>query len=260
MDYMNYLKNFEFQVFIIILFFVIIGIVIWAVVKYRKPILSAISLYNSLEEIKNGQSKIDSNINLLMDQHNNITKQVAQIAAETIPNGVNTIRKTNDTIFEIRDSINMVAVKLDARIEIDKACLFECDKQGMYVSANSALCNLFGGTQDQLLGLGWGKFIHKDDTDVALANWERAVKSKQHELVDSFRINTREGIRLIEYKAVLKFDTKGDIKAIFGTAWEKKTKNRDSENIECIANMAREIKGTRLWNEIENEIKLKTKK
>lgn len=247
----------DYKILIILFIGLLIGIsiIIFFIIKYKKQLLGIVKTYEKLDSIIKVQNQI-------LEGHKKLSIKVENIAKETIPNGVNTIRKTNDAIFEIHQMVKNQQLKLAARIEIEKSCLFECDNKGRLVTANSSFCNLFGATQDQVLGLGWGKFIHKDDIDNVLKNWDRAVKNKQHELVDVFRIIhpiTKE-TTLVESKTIWKFDDKDEVIGTFGTIWEKKDKDRELKALECIADVAKQLKGTSLWDQIQEEVKNKKRK
>lgn len=258
MDNLEQLANLKTQILILSSFGVAIIVIVVLLIKYRAKVFGIVSLYESLEKIKDNQEISKKNQESMFAQHKELAAKIEKIASETIPNGSNTIRIVNDAVFDIQKSVKKIETKIDARNEIEKACLFECNELGECISANSALCDLFGTTQDQMLGYGWGKFIHEADVDRVFKNWERALNSHSHEIVDYYRIRSGRdrSIKSVEYKNVFKYEDDKLI-ATFGTVWEKKDKENAIKVLECIHETIQDLKGTPLWDNIQEHIKNK---
>lgn len=182
------LKNSSALTIILIVILVAVAAGIYLLWRHWKVFKSLFDLSANIDKMIIGQTE-------MKDRHILISDQVKKIAAETIPNGSNQIRKAYDKIDKIEFNIEKIIdqqqvsnLKQVARLEVDKNPFFECDSKGLCISANSVLCHLFGTTQEQMFGLGWGKFIIDRDQERVFHNWHRAMESKQHELTDSFTI------------------------------------------------------------------------
>jgi PAS domain-containing protein len=249
--------NFKLQFLFFIFITIFIIVFVYYVFKYRTQIKNIFLFFDKIGEVELDQKKIIDNQELLMQQHKVITENVDKIAKEAIPNGSNTLRKTNDSIFKIEKLVEEICHRLDSRFEIDKFPLFECDSDGLCVNANSALCDLFGVSKDRIFGLGWTTFIHQRDVDVAIKNWNRAVHNKHTELVDSYRIinyKTNETIP-VTYKAIFKHNSDGTLKSVLGTIWKTKTVNtKREEDIKCLLEMVDKFKKTKVGRDFLEEI------
>jgi len=258
-DILELLKNTTVLTAILIVMILIIILAIFLIYRHWKVFTSLFNLSANIDTMIAGQTEMKA-------QHVAISKEVEKIAKEVIPNGSNKIRFVYDSIENIEKDIKIVLdqqqisnFKQASKLEIDKNPFFECNSKGMCISANSALCNLFGSTQDQMSGEGWGKFIIDRDQERVFRNWHRALLSKQHELIDAFTIlNPLKKIyKNIEYKVVFKYNENGELSVIIGTFWEQKNR-RHEDNMECLYEMAGIIKKSSMWKEIQAEVKSKT--
>lgn len=251
-------RDYRLQVFSMVVFFLILFSFIYYLFKYKKQIKSIFDFFDSIDDLRKDQSQILDNQNLLMEQHAKISEEVKKIAKEAIPNGSNTLRKTNDTIFRIGEVVEKINNKLDSRIEIDKAPLFECSNGGLFTNANSSLCDLFGATKDRLMGLGWSNFIHKNDAHQILEKWQRSVSGKQLVFIDTFRLINfaNKEINEVTIKAIFKYNEGGELVSMFGTMWKNvATANiKREEDIECLLEMAECFKKTSVWRTALKEI------
>lgn len=243
---------------LVVIILTMVGI-LFLIYKHWSVFVSLMTISESIPTILKNQKEIK-------DRHVEMSDQVKKIAAETIPNGSNQIRQAYDKIDKIEFNIEKIIdqqqvsnLKQVARLEVDKNPFFECDSKGLCISANSALCHLFGTTQEQMFGHGWGKFIIDRDQERVFRNWYRAMESKQHELSDTFTIYNpvKKANKHIEYKIVYKYNDDGSILVILGTFWEKRGLNHE-EKIECLYEMSEVIKKSSTWEQIQIEAKSKT--
>lgn len=79
---------------------------------------------------------------------------------------------TKDMVKKIMDEQRILIKKVDvvnnrqtAMIELNDIAFFENDATGKCVRANAALCNLFGVTQNKMLGYGWLNYIKHSETE-----------------------------------------------------------------------------------------------
>ena len=61
--------------------------------------------------------------------------------------------------------INTIGNRQTALIELNDTAMFENDATGKCIRANSSLCNLFGTTQNKMLGYGWLNYIKHPDIE-----------------------------------------------------------------------------------------------
>mgnify|MGYP000479352046 CR=1 FL=1 len=89
---------------------------------------------------------------------------------------------TKDMVREIKIGQEKLLKKVDivnnrqtAMIELNDLALFENDNTGKCIRANAALCNLFGATQNKMLGYGWLSYIKNPDHEREL--FEQAIET-----------------------------------------------------------------------------------
>lgn len=226
------LENVQIQVIVLLILLAIFILAVFILIRYWKSFHAGISIIENIQGINENQKA------MLLNQED-MSRKV-------------------ECISEMKDDLDKIATKLDARTEIDKDSLYECNDKGHITSANSAMCSLFNTTQEQMLGMGWIKFIHPDDREMVLKNWINAVQNNQHELVDSYRIFNSLSPTFVRSKTIFRYNNDGKIKSIFGTIWRKKDFTIDAD-LECILQMAKEFKESELWEQLQNEIKSRSK-
>lgn len=77
-----------------------------------------------------------------------------------------------DMVKQTRDSLGVLIKKIDvvknsqiAMFEISPVGMFENDSTGKCIRANAALCNMFGTTQNKMLGYGWLNYIKNSEQE-----------------------------------------------------------------------------------------------
>lgn len=86
-------------------------------------------------------------------------------------------KENENYIKGLEEKFMYVSKKSDGIIHLLPYPMFVCDKHGLCILANEALCNLFGGSERQLRGHGWLSFVHPDDKDKAQKVWDEAIDS-----------------------------------------------------------------------------------
>ena len=126
--------------------------------------------------------------------------KVDTILKELTPNGGGSIK---DAVTAMREDVKKlkanVAVLRDGlrfSLGLQPTAVFETDETGRCTNASPALCDMFGMTHEEMLGLGWLAAIHSaEERDRAWLNWRSAVESgvpyKDRYLVHNARTGER---------------------------------------------------------------------
>jgi PAS domain S-box-containing protein len=108
--------------------------------------------------------------------------KVDTILKELTPNGGGSIK---DAVTSMREDVRKlktnVAVLRDGlrfSLGLQPTAVFETDAHGLCTNASPALCDMFGKTHEEMIGLGWLAAIHSaEERDRAWVNWRSAVES-----------------------------------------------------------------------------------
>lgn len=135
------------------------------------------------------------------------------------------IGKGFDKLAGMVDRSNYIDKKVDALVYLSDHAFFVCNKDGLCILANEALCNLFGAKENQMKGFGWLNFLHPDDKEKALHIWEQAIHNGGTDLKTNYRIihgETEETITAT-YHAIISRDDDGEVIVSVGRAIKKPT-------------------------------------
>lgn len=95
-------------------------------------------------------------------------------------------------LFEARklhdQRILYVSKKVDAHIYLSDHAMFICDSQGLCILANDAMCDMFGGSEREMMGQGWLQFIHTMDRDRAMRIWDQVRANNNADFKMEFRV------------------------------------------------------------------------
>ncbi len=95
--------------------------------------------------------------------------------------------------------------------------MFHNDAQGRCVFVNQALCELTGFTQDEALGDGWARALHRDDRERVVAEWMAAVERREP-FRSEYRFLLNDGqINWVLGQAVAEVDDHGEVTGFVGT-------------------------------------------
>jgi PAS domain S-box-containing protein len=136
-------------------------------------------------------------------------------------------QKASITLLEIwqkgmQERFLYVSKKSDGIIHLLPYPMFVCDKHGLCVLANEALCELFGGTEKQMKGMGWMSFVHPDDRAKAQGVWEDAIETYS-DIKTKYRIihgGTQEEI-ICTYHAIISRDDEQEVLVSVGRVNKK---------------------------------------
>jgi len=85
------------------------------------------------------------------------------------------VKQTRDSQQVLLNKVSEIKNKQTAMIELNDMAMFENDASGKCISANSAICNLFGTTQNKMLGYGWLNYIK--NSDIEREAFEQAIET-----------------------------------------------------------------------------------
>lgn len=154
--------------------------------------------------------------------------KVDAILKEFIPNGGGSLK---DQVTSMRDDVKKlkanVAVLRDGlrfSLGLQPTAVFESNESGRCTNASPALCEMFGMTHEEMLGLGWLAAVDSaEERDRAWLNWRSAVDSgmpyKDRYLVH----NGKTGERFhVTARAVASKTDDGVIRYFFGCVEKEK--------------------------------------
>lgn len=99
---------------------------------------------------------------------------IKKISEEFRPNGGSTLR---DAINRIEEKITIQAQKTVAIIKSLPLGTWISDKHGKCIDLNKSLCRITGRTESEIKGDNWTNWIHADDRDEVVEEWNRCVNS-----------------------------------------------------------------------------------
>ena len=109
-------------------------------------------------------------------------------------------KATKETTSLVKEHTEMLKV-LQSRqqwiLDMQDTPIFENDSNGMCTWVNDAYANLVCRDKQELMGNGWRNFIHQDDRERVIDEWERAVR-EQRSSQSSFRMISRHNGRIYD--------------------------------------------------------------
>lgn len=150
-----------------------------------------------------------------------MAKKLDEVSKELQPNGGGSIK---DQVKQIAQDVKVMRIERDATFYLSKEPMIKTDAEGHCISANYAICSLFGIPQNEMLGLGWLNSIAESDRARVKEEWENIIESGS-EISTYFTIKnpTTEELIHLKYKAIVNKDVKDHIVSIIGTV-ERTTK------------------------------------
>jgi PAS domain S-box-containing protein len=103
-----------------------------------------------------------------------MTEKILEISKELKPNGGGSIK---DQVKQIATDVKTICVERDATFLLSKEPMFKSDEHGYCILANNALCQLYGVSQEQLLGLGWLNYIIEEDKERIKEEWVNVIET-----------------------------------------------------------------------------------
>jgi PAS domain S-box-containing protein len=160
-----------------------------------------------------------------------VVPKIDVIIAELTPNGGGSIK---DRIRRIDESVR----SMEYRHRFVQDCLdvgvYECDKDGMSVFCNEALCELFGLSLEETLGTGWLAAIVDEDRQRTWDIWQSATRAGIPYSHSYHVINQRSNERIkVRTKAYAVKMPNGEVASYQGTIW------RDDDVDQILGTVAR---------------------
>ncbi len=142
--------------------------------------------------------------------------KIDRIELELKPNGGSSI---HDAINRIESKVGLQDQKLLALLKSMPYGTFITDSLGNWIDVNLTLCRITERTESELKGNDWMNWIHEDDKEDVMAEWERAVKNKMvFNMNMIYTTPTGQEISIQIHGNQLKSE-KGDLIGYFGTVY-----------------------------------------
>jgi PAS domain S-box-containing protein len=115
------------------------------------------------------------------------------------------------------------------------ALLFTADPDGAFDSINARWTEFIGEAADELLGMGWTRFVHPDDADRIVEEWSHNVASGEP-YNGQWRFLRKDGtFRWTEIRAEARRDERGRIRRWFGSGTDVDAQRRALEALDFLA-------------------------
>jgi PAS domain S-box-containing protein len=112
--------------------------------------------------------------------HEEVAKSVETIKNELTTNGGNSIKdavcKLGDTCHRIEDGQKIIEQRTKATLHYIPVALFETDRRGRLIWTNEPFYELTGQTLSDIEGFDWVTYIHEDEREDLVAEWESCLE------------------------------------------------------------------------------------
>jgi PAS domain S-box-containing protein len=95
--------------------------------------------------------------------------------------------------------------------------IFQTDAQGRCLLVNDTWCAIAGGRQEDALGDGWRNFVHPEDRNRIVEEWQDATLHRRDSVAEFRFVNQEKGARWVIASATGMFDATGAISGYVGT-------------------------------------------
>lgn len=137
-------------------------------------LIASIKLYSILKKWYNESKEKRERFIKAISNIENISLQLQEVTKELKPNGGGTIK---DQVKQIAHDVKTICVERDATFLLSKEAMFKNNEQGYCILANNSLCQLYGVSQEQLLGLGWLNYIMEEDKERIKEEWLNIIET-----------------------------------------------------------------------------------
>ena len=137
-------------------------------------LIAIIKLYSILKKWYLASKQKEENLNKAISHIEVISFQLQEVSKELKPNGGGSIK---DQVKQIATDVKTICVERDATFLLSKEPMFKNDEHGYCILANNALCQLYGVSQEQLLGLGWLNYIIEEDKERIKEEWLNVIET-----------------------------------------------------------------------------------
>lgn len=136
-------------------------------------ILASIKFYFNFPFILD--KKLNDQAALLDQRLNEQDKKLATIEKEVTPNGGGSIK---DMISNINSLALIANLRTRRIISTNPTAIYECEPvDGKCITANSALCEMFGLSEAEMLGAGWLTAIVPDQRQKCWEGYQKSIES-----------------------------------------------------------------------------------
>lgn len=141
---------------------------------FATALIAIIKLYSILKKWHNEAKEKRGNLQKAIAHIDTIALNLQEVNKELKPNGGGSIK---DQIKQIAIDVKTLCVERDATFLLSKEPMFKNDEHGYCILANNALCQLYGVSQEQLLGLGWLNYIIEEDKERIKEEWFNVIET-----------------------------------------------------------------------------------
>ncbi len=190
---------------------------------WRKKIIVWITSYRE-------RKRLLAEIPTLREQLAAMQSQLEEIARELKFNGG---RSTKDILASLHELIELSDMRLMMYQQASPVGIYECDATGKCTSANPALCELFGMTEQEMLGNGWLEAVGRNQVEKKLVfeNWQASVRDNIPYREDYWIVpRTGEAILCTMYAQALRSRSTGKVLRFHGVVNPKPQGKRNSQD------------------------------
>lgn len=137
-------------------------------------LIAIIKLYSILKRQYDKAKERSENLSKAIAYIDIIALNLQEVSKELKPNGGGSIK---DQVKQIATDVKTICVERDATFLLSKEPMFKNDEHGYCILANNALCQLYGVSQEQLLGLGWLNYIIEEDKERIKEEWLNVIET-----------------------------------------------------------------------------------
>ena len=95
--------------------------------------------------------------------------------------------------------------------------IFQTDRLGQCMFVNDKWCTIAGASSDEALGQGWANFVHPDDRQRVVTDWQAATSARRDHAISFRFLNPHAGVRSVDACATVMLDATGEIAGYVGT-------------------------------------------
>lgn len=137
-------------------------------------LIAIIKLYSILKRQYDKAKERSENLSKAIAHIDIIALNLQEVSKELKPNGGGSIK---DQVRQIATDVKTICVERDATFLLSKEPMFKNDERGYCILANNALCQLYGVSQEQMLGLGWLNYIIEEDKERIKEEWINVIET-----------------------------------------------------------------------------------
>ena len=141
---------------------------------FATALIAIIKLYSILKRQYDKAKERSENLSKAIAYIDIIALNLQEVSKELKPNGGGSIK---DQVKQIATDVKTICVERDATFLLSKEPMFKNDEHGYCILANNALCQLYGVSQEQLLGLGWLNYIIEEDKERIKEEWLNVIET-----------------------------------------------------------------------------------